>query len=78
MNSRFRVGDIVRIAKNSRYYGVNKGDHNPPDTNGRILDIDSSGWTLLPINVTWYDTGDYLSSNDAFYGENDLRLVRRQ
>lgn len=64
---RFKVDDIVRISKDSQYYGRDP-EYNPKDINGKIVNI-SSG---IKIRVDW-DTG-----GDNGYNEDDLRLVRRE
>lgn len=61
---RFNVGDIVRIAKDGRYYGINKS--NPKDTNGYIKRI--GGYM---IRVCWDN------DTENAYNEHDLKLVRR-
>lgn len=60
---RFEVGDIVKISRDSKWYGYNS--RNPRDTIGKIGSIDD--W----IGV-WWDT----DCNNS-YEEEDLKLVRK-
>jgi len=62
----FKVGDIVRIKKSSRYYGT--GYNNPKDINGKIFKIRDDG----RIRVEW-DNGDINS-----YKTEDLELSSSQ
>ena len=63
---RFQDGDIVKIAKNSRFYGFSK--NNPKDTEGTIRVNQNGRWQY---KVNWGE------GRSAWYGDNDLRLVRR-
>ena len=63
---RFLDGDVVKIAKNSRFYG--SGESNPKDTEGTVRVIQSSIWQY---SVNWGE------GRNAGYNDNDLRLVRR-
>ena len=70
---RFEIGDIVKIAKTCEYYGADKY-YNPKDTEGEIMSND--GNRMVPdnphtIRVNWDGAGD------AYFREQDLRLVRR-
>ena len=67
---RFQVGDIVRIAKSSEYYGT--GVSNPKDTEGKITSFDGGwGFASHEIQVDW-DNGCFNN-----YSESDLKLRRR-
>ena len=69
MESRFRTGDKVKIGKKTRFY--NDGErYNPKDMEGEITCFDDSN--DIPIRVEW------ANNEAAWYGDNDLRLVRRQ
>jgi hypothetical protein len=63
--SKFKVGDKVRIVKSSDWYGV-EGDWNPIDTDGIIKEIKDED---LGIIVRW--ANDEINS----YNERDLILV---
>ena len=63
--SKFKVGDTVRIVKSSGWYGV-EGDWNPIDTDGIIKEIKDED---LGIIVRW--ANDEINS----YNERDLILV---
>ena len=65
---RFQNGDIVRIGKNTRYYGMSES--NPRDMNGTTIEA-TSGLFGVCIDVRW-DNGNINS-----YDEGDLKLVRR-
>ena len=67
MESRFQLGDTVKIAKTSVFYASHE-PHNPINVEGRITNIDSSNL----VYVTWS-----LAHTDVAYDDNDLRLVRR-
>lgn len=64
---RFQVGDIVRISKDSEFYGTCEADH-PKDINGEIVRIDQ--WDEC-TRVNW------LTGGWEYYQEDELRLVRR-
>lgn len=65
---RFKVNDIVRIAKGTRYY-IDIYNRNPRDTNGIIQCINDYGGHN--ITVKWDN------DNSACYEEIDLRLRMR-
>ncbi len=70
---RFLEGDIVRIAKDTCFYGEG-GPSDPKDTNGIITYIDSIGHNdndWFPISVKWD------ADHETSYREKDLKLVRR-
>lgn len=64
---RFKVGDIVKISKQSRFYGRSKRD--PKDIEGEVIRNDIYG--PYSIRVKWYNKETFI------YREKDLRLVRR-
>jgi len=64
---RHRIGDIVKIAKTSQFYGRNI--YCPKDVEGKIIEINYN--QISPVQVMW-DNGC-----DCGFKENDLRLVRR-
>ena len=67
---RFQDGDVVKIAKSSKYYG--RGRHNPKDTEGKLwVGVGETGGGF-DYKVTWGE------GRKAWYNDNDLRLVRRQ
>ena len=45
----FKVGDLVRISKDSMWYG--EGPSNPTDTVGRVIEV--GGGFSLPVKVEW-------------------------
>jgi len=63
---RFQEGDIVKIAKTSRYY--NSGGSNVKDTEGTLKFTSESSFRY---SVRW-DAHRW-----AYYNDEDLRLVRR-
>lgn len=63
---RFRIGDIVKISKDSSFYGISEKT-NPRDVEGRIIELQIGNW----IRVAW--NNGYKNS----YFEIDLRLVRK-
>ncbi len=63
---RFMQDDIVKIGKDSDYYGTYC---NPKDVKGIIVGINTS--PTLPIKVYW-DNEEF-----NFYDEIDLKLVKR-
>ena len=64
------AGNVVRIGKDSRYYGMSHS--NPSDVNGVVTDIDEPSHDDDHfISVKW-DNGD-----DNVYRPEDLKLVRR-
>ena len=63
---RFQDGDKVKIAKNSRFYGL--GWNNPKDKEGTLRVNQNGRWQY---NVHWGE------GRRAWYSDNDLRLVRR-
>ena len=65
---RFQNGDIVRIARNTRWYG--RGKNNPKNTEGTIRITD--GYGSYTYKVNWGD------GRAAYYEDRDLRLVRRR
>ncbi len=63
---RFNVGDIVRIAKSSQYYGDDR-EWNPKDTDGAIRYIDEDDGAVVHWN----------NGERCWYEENDLKLRRK-
>ena len=63
---RFQDGDIVKIAKTSRFYGRSR--NNPKDIEGR-LEVNSH--MIFEYKVNWGE------GKRAWYNDKDLRLVRR-
>jgi hypothetical protein len=61
-----QIGDIVKIKKSSKYYGVSGS--NPKNTEGEIVNISSTG-ASYPITVRW------ANAKSNAYTENDLELV---
>lgn len=64
----FKVGDIVFITKDSRFYL--DGKTNPFNKSGQIIKINTGG--ALPIDVKWADNP--MEKNN--YGEEDLELYQ--
>ena len=64
--NRFNVGDMVRIAKSSEYYGIGL-TWVPEDTDGKVISASRSG----SVEVDW---GDDISS---YYWEHDLKLRKK-
>jgi len=60
---RFRVGDVVRLKKDSVFHDT---DRNPKNTNGRITNI-----STVFAAIVWNN------GHDNAYHESDLRLVKR-
>jgi len=66
---RFQIGDTVKIAKTSMWYGESRV--NPKDTEGIITRIDPRLNITYHVEVNW-DTGRW-----SVFREEDLRLVKR-
>lgn len=65
---KFKVGDKVKIRKDSVFY--EDGDRNPKDKIGEITEIDIQDGLNLPLRVTWAD-----GANNT-YDEDDLELYQ--
>jgi hypothetical protein len=64
----FKVGDKVKIRKDSGFYG--DGARNPKDKIGTITEIDLEDGLDLPIRVTWADGAKNT------YNDNDLEVYQ--
>jgi len=69
VDSRFNIGDIVKIAKNSDFFGTD--DSNPGNVEGIVDRTDLESANGYYVQVEW--------PNDCSnaYRDTDLRLVRR-
>lgn len=65
---RFRINDIVKISRKSKYYGCNT--HNPKDINGKVIK------TYVINRYSHYEIS-WDNKTNNFYSDLDLRLVRR-
>ena len=73
---KYRIGDKVRIRKDSEYYGEHEY-YNPANLVGEIIDIRLKG--QYPYKVQWYIYADnnYRESDLEFWGHpiNDLNKL---
>ena len=70
--SKFKVGDRVRIAESSEYYGKsksNKNSKNPKDTDGKVTELTNPDCEDYEVMVEW-DNGE-----TNIYRDSDLELV---
>ena len=67
---RFNEGDVVRISKDSTYFG--RSNDNPRNVNGIITRINELTGLIMPITVEW------VGGEVNVYREIDLKLVRRK
>lgn len=74
--SEFKVGDKVKIRKDSIYYGY--GENNPVDVRGTIHQYVYSSGVRLPYTVNW-DNGEYnnYSSSDLEYWGHPINSISR-
>ena len=63
---RFEIGDVVRLSKDSRWYGYDEND--PVDVDGIVVALIG---TRFPIKVRWRHDGS------CVYNETDLKLVKK-
>jgi len=68
---RFKVNDIVKISKKSKWYGKSCSLTNPKDMEGKILTTQRESDFGYFINVKWKN------GHICFFTESDLGLVRR-
>jgi len=73
MESRFQLGDIVKIAKNTRYYRSTQ-NCNPNNVEGTVVVVNPPHQSSdrHHLRVSWHTY--YV---DVHYADSDLRLVRR-
>ncbi len=69
--SRFRIGDVVRIAKKHHGDDWCGSKQDPIDMDGKITNIVDNGIVYLGVWVTW-DNGQ-----SEHYNNKHLKLVRR-
>ena len=67
--SRFNIGDIVRISKKHRFYGLSD---NYPTTDGIVVEINHVINSVTVIYVLWNNIDDTKT-----YLEHNLKLRRR-
>lgn len=65
---RFKEGDIVKISKNSKWYGWNA--YNPKDVEGEVVELVTE--FAYPVRVIFNG-----NNTDTVFEEKDLKLVRR-
>ena len=71
----FKVGDKVKIAKNSKYYSYQGGD----SKKGEVVSLDSSGWIDVRFEngtMNCYQETDLVFDDDCKHIQEEQQLMQ--